>query len=269
MTNKLQDYLNTLLETNRTLETYVNWDKVLDNMEKHSIQLDVLNSLAGISDEKELRNKVNQIFEHKYGAAFESLEILIAKRNDKDREYLIKETLSIKTFSFHTENDVVNFILNTNLLELLKNIKSLKDYVFGVEVGMDTNGRKNRNGKLIKEIVEIILVKNKIDFRKKITFNLDDKLNIKKNKFGKVDFIFDRNGKTYYVKTSFFNTEGTIVSKSFNSHIKTKRNITENHKYIWLADGKAMKGIKELLSENWENTNIYNIKQFEKWLKTQ
>ena len=38
------------------------------------------------------------------------------------------------------------FIGESGLLHLLSNIKSVPDYVTGVEVGRDTNGRKNRSG---------------------------------------------------------------------------------------------------------------------------
>ncbi|MDT4954495.1 MAG: type restriction enzyme, partial [Acidobacteriota bacterium] len=40
----------------------------------------------------------------------------------------------------------VHFLCTSRVLELLEHIKSVPDYVTGVEVGMDTNGRKNRGG---------------------------------------------------------------------------------------------------------------------------
>ncbi len=42
----------------------------------------------------------------------------------------------------------VRFLASSQLFDLLCNIKSVPDYATGVEVGMDTNGRKNRSGNL-------------------------------------------------------------------------------------------------------------------------
>ncbi len=41
----------------------------------------------------------------------------------------------------------IHFLCSSRVIELLDHIKSVPDYVTGVEVGMDTNGRKNRGGK--------------------------------------------------------------------------------------------------------------------------
>ena len=48
----------------------------------------------------------------------------------------------------------------TGLFELLENhiINNLYDYVLGVEVGLDSNGRKNRGGHLMEELVEEYII---------------------------------------------------------------------------------------------------------------
>lgn len=55
----------------------------------------------------------------------------------------------------------VRFLCDSRILELLERIESVPDYVTGVEVGMDTNGRKNRGGdcgvKAIRPFVEEVL----------------------------------------------------------------------------------------------------------------
>ena len=45
---------------------------------------------------------------------------------------------------------------HTGLFDLLKNhiIRDLVDYVTGVETGLDSNGRKNRGGHLMEDLVE-------------------------------------------------------------------------------------------------------------------
>ena len=64
--------------------------------------------------------------------------------------------LELKSY-FDEPEKIYSFLLETGLDEVFKNrkIKNLCDYVFGVEVGLDTNARKNRSGtnfaKLISE----------------------------------------------------------------------------------------------------------------------
>lgn len=38
-----------------------------------------------------------------------------------------------------------------------KQIKSVIDYVLGVEVGLDSNAKKNRTGKLMEKLIEIFI----------------------------------------------------------------------------------------------------------------
>ena len=53
------------------------------------------------------------------------------------------------------------FMKKTGLFDLIANhvINNLVDYVTGVEVGLDSNGRKNRGGHLMENLVEDYLVK--------------------------------------------------------------------------------------------------------------
>lgn len=55
----------------------------------------------------------------------------------------------------------VLFMRNSGLFNLIQNhiIKDLVDYVLSVEVGMDTNARKNRTGKAMESLVKSYLLK--------------------------------------------------------------------------------------------------------------
>ena len=51
------------------------------------------------------------------------------------------------------------FLKKTGFLRLLsdRNIKSIPDYFIGVEVGLDSNGRKNRSGTSMEDIAEFFI----------------------------------------------------------------------------------------------------------------
>ncbi|MBU4690222.1 type II restriction endonuclease [Mycoplasma sp. ES3157-GEN-MYC] len=63
---------------------------------------------------------------------------------------------------FESENlqNYVDLMNKTGFFKILerKEITNIKDYVFGLEVGLDSNARKNRVGKLMEELVENSLI---------------------------------------------------------------------------------------------------------------
>jgi type II restriction enzyme len=52
--------------------------------------------------------------------------------------------------------ELVDFMLKSGIGEILrdKKVKNIVDYALGVEVGLDSNGRKNRVGILMESLVE-------------------------------------------------------------------------------------------------------------------
>ena len=110
-----------------------------------------------------MKSRIKTIFDQEKNDIFDSLEILIAKRDD-DKEYIDELTQEIKEYSFDTINKVFDFIKGTNLINLFQNVNNLLDYVFGIEVGMDTNARKNRGGKIMELTIENLLKDNGIKY---------------------------------------------------------------------------------------------------------
>ena len=129
---------------------YVDWPKVYANVKRFKPELLLLSSLCGEKDKvtaaKELLCRFPQIIS--------ALPILIGYRGSVQLVENAEEARVI-TYDFtsgglnYTDAEIdyyVEFMLSSNLLNLLDHIQSVPDYVTGVEVGMDTNGRKNRGG---------------------------------------------------------------------------------------------------------------------------
>lgn len=75
---------------------------------------------------------------------------------DSDGEYLfnfVKPNYSV--------DEYIMFMRKTGLFSLISEhlINNLVDYVTGVEVGLDSNGRKNRGGHLMEDLVESHFIK--------------------------------------------------------------------------------------------------------------
>ncbi|MGB1118229.1 MAG: DpnII family type II restriction endonuclease [Parvibaculales bacterium] len=145
-TDSLFDYLiETLQPTNRLWSYFVDWEKIKTNVDKLKNELNLLNALIG---DKDIEGRAKEIFVE-YPKAMNAIPILIASR---EKDFHILENYESIPFSYQnyliTEasnpDQVVTIMKKTGILSLLKNkqIKSIPDYVFGIEVGLDTNARK-------------------------------------------------------------------------------------------------------------------------------
>ena len=135
----------------------MDFEKVKNNISTIERELNLLNILIGKNNiEEEL---VNLVLE--YPKVRKALPILIAIRNNKlknlkiidDLENLISESKAdifnpSKPLSSELEKDLLNFFSESGLKDIFqqKEVKNIVDYCFGVEVGLDTNARKNRTG---------------------------------------------------------------------------------------------------------------------------
>ena len=144
---------------------YVDFPKIYKNVEKIKVELNILNSLIG---SKNIEEEFIQLV-GKYPETLKCIPLLLAVRTneiyaiDGDGEF---------TYSFKEANQTIEqycvFMRKTGLFELLEKhiINNLYDYATGVETGLDSNGRKNRGGHLMENVVE--------DYIKKAGFIKDE-----------------------------------------------------------------------------------------------
>ena len=152
MRRDFNKWVSTFTDNIASWKHYTNFPKVYNNVEKIKVELNILNSLIGS------RNIENEFIEilTKYPNTLEVIPILIAIR---EYEIKVKDDKYNYVFNFKSKNYSINeyvlFMRKTGLFDLLENhlVHSLFDYVIGVEVGMDTNSRKNRTGTAMEDIV--------------------------------------------------------------------------------------------------------------------
>ena len=138
---------------------FVNWKKVIINVELYEKELNILNYLIGKPNLKE--EAYNLIKE--YPEVIRAIPTLLAVRECAVEVLIDSKNFTYKYLDFFNLNfnedelnDYVDFIINTGLGLILsdRKVKNLVDYVTGVEVGLDSNGRKNRGGTLMESLVE-------------------------------------------------------------------------------------------------------------------
>lgn len=150
MPEKFDEFMTSLKETHFALKDYVDFPKVAENVEAISIKLNQLNYLIGQED---MEKAVKRLWDEN-PRVFSVLDILIAVRT-KDKKKAIDSNGDIHLISdyFKSPEQVTEFLNETGLSKVFqqKQIKNLVDYVFGVEVGLDTNARKNRGGHIMEK----------------------------------------------------------------------------------------------------------------------
>jgi len=152
-----------------------------------------------------------------------------------------------------------------------KKIKNLYDYAIGVEVGLDSNGRKNRGGHLMEDLVESYIKKiENIKYYKEIKSTEIEKMyNIDLSpitNFGqnikRLDFVIETDNKIYGIETNFYNSSGSKLNETARSYkyiAENSKNI-ENFEFMWITDGQGWKSAKNNLCETYEVMDyIYNI----------
>ena len=186
---RLMIFLESLSITNRTPEYYVNWEKVDRETKKYELELNTLNYLIGKDD---IYIEALDLFT-KQPNLLKAIPSLIASRdnvldiltidNDDNMSF---EQLDFKTIDTSRIDDYIKFIEKSGLLKFLQQHanRSLVDYVYGVETGLDSNARKNRSGTTMEGILERHVAKisqeQKLDWKAQATSQyIKDKWGIK------------------------------------------------------------------------------------------
>lgn len=252
---------------------YVDFEKVKANVNKIKIELNILNSLIG---EEDIENKFLEIVQ-KYPETLKCIPILLAIRQN---EISIKTIDKDDVFNFknpnHSPEEYAVFMAETGLFDLIQNhlISNLYDYVTGVESGLDSNGRKNRGGHLMEDLVEehIKLLNTKYykelrtdDLIKKYDIDLSAITNQGKT-IKRFDFVIPYENKIFAIETNFYQSGGSKLNetaRSFKNIAMSSENIP-NFEFVWITDGRGWKSAKSNLAETFSiMKHLYSIQDLQ------
>ena len=273
--------INTLKNTLTKWDYFVNWAKVFDNIKDIEIDLNTLNYLIG----KENIEDEFLILLEKHPTITRLIPILIACRKSKfeilcdyDKNNFKYEDYDFGDIELTEKTKVLQFAKSTGFLDLLKNkrIKSIIDYVIGVEVGLDSNGRKNRGGTAMEDVVEFFVkdICDKKDFtyiREATAKKIKEKwgIDLKVDKSSRrIDFAINNNDKLFLIETNFY-TGGGSKLKSTAGEYKSMFDFWKNdgHEFIWITDGAGWITTRLPLEETFNYTDyILNLEMVSKGL---
>lgn len=267
MSEIFNTFLSQLSETNATLDYYVDFDKVNTNVKKIAIKLNQLNYLIGKAD---LKAAVNELYEEN-PKVFEVLDILIAVRTKDKKKAINKKGEFVLIESYFKNSDLIyEYIIETGLGEVFKNknITNLVDYVFGVEVGLDTNARKNRGGTNMEKIIANIFSSNNIDFEEQVSSKNLPKLDSLGEDIKRFDFAIRTKSKTYLIETNYYNGGGSKLNEVARAYsdLAPKINQYPQYEFVWITDGQGWLSAKNKLEEAFSIIpkvyNLVSIKEF-------
>ena len=260
-----------------TYDYYIDLKKVIKNVDNIKIELNILNSLIGSKNiEKDFENVIK-----KYPETLKCIPILLAIR---DTEIYAQDEEGSFLYNFKIQNYSIEqykiFMRKTGLFDLIQNniINNLVDYVLGVETGLDSNGRKNRGGHLMENLVEKYIVK--AGFIKGINYFKEMKISEIEEKFkidlsqisnnGKTvkrfDFVIKTENMIYGIETNFYASSGSKLNETARSYkqIAQEAKDINGFTFVWFTDGKGWIDARNNLKETFEILEtIYNIDDME------
>lgn len=271
--------ISTFKNSIKTWDYFVNWEKVFANSSELEITLNKLNYLLGKED---LKSEFKILYNSNLDIV-KAFPVLLAVR-EKQLEIFSLDDGSSEFFNFGSKQEEGDdfekyyaFLEKSGLINLFKKegIKNLVDYVVGVEVGLDSNGRKNRGGKLMEKIVESHI--SKLCAQKGLEYiaqasatNIRSKWGIEVN-IDKSERSFDfavynpNNKKIKLFEVNFYNGGGSklkAVCGEFKSlYDELKR---QDIDFVWITDGLGWNTTKRPLEETYNhNEYVFNLNMIE------
>ena len=264
---------------------YTDFDKVYRNVQEVKVELNILNSLIG---SKNIESDFQKLFKD-YPQIIKVLPILIAKRETEiycqDENGGVTYTFDYGRYwpnshKFKSGEQYAYFMRETGLFDLLENhiINNLVDYVTGVEVGLDSNGRKSRSGDLMENLVESFIIKagfikNKNYFKEMRLSDIEKRWDIDLSKISnsgktekRFDFVIKTDSMVYGIETNFYSSQGSKPNETARSYkmIALESKDIAGFKFVWFTDGKGWKPSRHNLEETFDiMEHIYNIKDLE------
>jgi type II restriction enzyme len=252
---------------------YIDFEKVFKNVDSIKIELNLLNSLIG---SKNIENDFEYLIS-RYPEVLKCIPILLAVR---EYEIFAGENGDVKLYTFDKQINTVEeykiFMKKTGLFELLSNhiINNLYDYVTGVETGLDSNGRKNRGGHQMEDLVESYI--QKAGFKRDVNYfkemyvsevsrkwNIDLSAVSNQGKMEKRwDFVVKTDNCIYLIETNFYGSGGSKLNETARSYktIATEMKSVKGAKFVWFTDGAGWKSAARNLEETFDVLDdVYSI----------
>ena len=277
MSRNFNEWLSKFKTSISNYSYYVDFEKIYKNVDKVKVELNILNTLIGSKNiEEDFQNILI-----KYPETLECIPLLLAVRS---REIFVKDSIDEYLFKFnkmvYSIKDYIRFMNESGLFDLLQNhiINNLYDYVLGIEVGLDSNGRKNRGGHLMENLVESYIIK--AGYKKDVNYfkemylkDIEKKWNLDLSEMSgnntstkRFDFVIKTDKQVYVIETNFYSSGGSKLNETARSYkmLAQESKKIDGVTFIWFTDGTGWNSARKNLEERFnELETMYNIDDLE------
>ncbi len=266
-------WLDQFRDSIASYDYYIDFYKVVENAKKFKTELHLLNSLIGSADiEREFRDLLSR-----YPTAICAVPILLAKR---EMEIYARDNDGGGVYRFdgvlQSVDDYCIFMRKTGLFYLMSGhlMNNLYDYVLGVETGLDSNGRKNRGGHLMEDLVEGYLKRAGVAYFKEMyasevrtRWGVDvSSLTNTGRTEKRFDFVVKGQDTVYAIETNFYGSGGSKLNETARSYkmLAIEAQSIARFKFVWFTDGAGWRSARQNLRETFEVLpTLYNIRELE------
>lgn len=272
-TRNFENWFSTFRQSINGYGYYTDFEKVYENAKRFKIEINILNSLIGSNNiEEGFRDIINR-----YPECIKAIPILLAVR---EHEIYCQDENGALNYRFDKQVQTIEqytyFMQHTGLFDMLQNhiISNLYDYVTGVEVGLGSNGRKNRGGHQMEDLVESYLKKARVKYHKEMYLTeIESKWHINLSAISaegtstkRWDFAVKTPSCVYVIETNFYTSGGSKLNETARSYkmIAEEAKAVPGFNFIWITDGGGWTSAKRNLEETFNALNdIYNIADME------
>lgn len=262
---------------------YIDFEKVHRNVDNIKVELNILNSLIG---SKNIESDFEGLM-RKYPEVLKSIPLLLAVRaneiycQDENGGHLFQFDFGKYPPNSHAHYARYKYFMReTGLFDLLENhiVNNLVDYATGVETELDSNGRKNRGGHLMENLVESFIqkagfVKDETYFKEMYIHQITEKWGIDLSAIsnqGKMekrfDFVIKTENMIYGIETNFYGSGGSKLNETARSYktLALETDTINGFTFVWFTDGKGWTSARHNLEETFDvMEHIYNIDDME------
>lgn len=274
MNNKnFATWLATFRQSINSYGYYTDFKRVYANAEKLKIEISMLNTLVGAKNiEAEFESILNR-----YPECLKVIPVLLAVRK---MEIFCQDNNGACNYIFSRKAQSVEqykyFMRKTGLFDMLENhvISNLYDYVMGVEVGLDSNSRKNRGGHQMENLVEYYLIKSGVEYYKEMYLTeIERKWNIDLSAISaegtstkRWDFVVRTPSRIFVIETNFYASSGSKLNETARSYkmIAEEAKLIDGFSFVWITDGGGWSDARRNLEETFNILeDMYNIADME------
>ena len=273
------EWLATFTDNINSYTYYVDFEGVYANAQLFKRELALMQTLIG---SKNIREEFKDLVTD-YPEVIKCIPILLALRDtviavtDEDgrKDYFKKMNYS--------PDDYCDFMEKTGLFDLLANhvVSNLYDLAgLGINIGLSSNGRKNRGGHQMEDLVEGYIekagfVKGETYFKEMYLTEIEEKwgydlsnISAEGTSTKRFDFVVKPEGSdnVYVCECNCYSSGGSKLNETARSFktIALEAEGIPNVYFVWFTDGEGWKSARRNLKETFDVLDdIYNIQDME------